>query len=133
MRSLVLLAFVLSACVAGASSFGGAAELRLQPLSDEEIAEEIEGHAIIITRARETRRPIISERYCDGRIVIVGTRIPMYGAYEIRDGLLCHRFDEGGQECARVLRSANGALYRQWVSNSDAAPVQMDIIEMECD
>lgn len=135
MRSLILLAFVLSACVAGASNLSDATVLvaSLQPLSNEGIATEIEGHAVVITRARETRRPIISESYCGGRVEVGGTRVPMYGTYEIRDGMLCHQFDAGGEECARVLKSPNGALYRQWVNNSDAGPVQMDIIEMECD
>jgi hypothetical protein len=132
MRPFVMLIVVLIVIATNAAGQSAQPRSSMQPLSTEEIIAEVDEHVVVISRVRETGRIMIGEMYCNGRVEVGGTRVPIYGTYAIRDGMMCRRFEVGGEECARFLRAENGDLYRDWV-DSEAAPVLMDLVEIDCD
>lgn len=63
---------------------------------------------------------MIIETYCRGRLTVLGTRVPMYGTYSIRDGALCTSFVQAGESCERIYIDQAGRYLRGDINASGA-------------
>ena len=139
LRTLLALSVTLSllACVGVSATLQQPTVSRapqdLRQLNDSEIAAAIEGRFRVITRDPETRRAMIIETYCRGRVTVLGTRVPMYGTYSVHDGALCTSFVQAGESCERIYVDQAGRYLRGDIDASrQSAPRPIELVELNC-